>query len=168
MRVATRTGILRRMNERCLRALQARRDILHFQWAERLRATPFNSPLAHPDTLVHLIERTLDQIFHELNHPSARRRQPPLPPDFCRCGKNPLIAYFSTAGLAFQTTLAQCADEMPVTRDDVEEVNRTLARIARREIMTFCALCQRSAPTPATEQSSCQSPAEKESQTPTA
>lgn len=149
MRFARRAGILNCMNERCLRALQDRRTSLHSQWASRLRAAPFNSPLAHPDTLIHLMDRTLDQIFHELNHPSARRRQPALPHDFCRCGHNPLVTYFATAALAFQTSLAQCADEVPVSRDDVEEVNRTLTRIARREIMTFCALCLRRADEPA-------------------
>jgi hypothetical protein len=131
------------MNERCLRSLQARRVTLHLQWEERLRAAPFKSPLGHPDTLVHLMDRTLDQIFTELIHPTARRRQPGLPSDFCRCGHNPLVTYFSTAVLALQTTLGQCADEVPVTRDDVADVKRALTRIARREIMTFCALCQR-------------------------
>jgi len=47
-----------------------------------------------------------------------------------------------------QTTLAQCADETPITRDDVEAVNRTLTRLARREITTFCALCQCNKPRP--------------------
>ncbi|MFA6959478.1 MAG: hypothetical protein WC205_01855 [Opitutaceae bacterium] len=146
------------MNERSLRALQAHRATLLSQWEERLRARPANSPLAHPDTLVHLMDRTLDQVFHDLtNQVSARRRQPALPDDFCRCGHNPLVAYFSTAALAFQTALAQCADETPITRDDVEAVNRTLTRIARREITTFCALCQRHADYPTPEESPSQS-----------
>jgi hypothetical protein len=145
MRGANDPGILDHMNERCLRALLARRTTLHSQWAARLRAAPVTSPLGHPDTLIHLMDRTLDEIFHELTQPTARKRPPGLPAGFCRCGHNPLVNYFSTAALAFQTTLAQCADELPVTRDDVEEVNRTLTRIARREIMTFCALCLRQA-----------------------
>lgn len=137
------------MNERSLRALLAHRATLHSQWAARLRAAPVNSPLAHPDTLVHLMDRTLDQVFHELEHPTARRRQPSLPRGFCGCGQNPLVTYFHTAALAFQTTLAQCADETPVSRDDVDDVNRTLTRIARGEIMTFCGLCRRRHATPA-------------------
>lgn len=153
------------MNERCLRALLARRPTLLSQWATRLRAAPVKSPLGHPDTLVHLMDRTLDQIFHELTHPSARKRQPGLPADFCRCGHNPLVNYFATAVLAFQTSLAQCADEMPVTRDDVDEVNRTIARIARREIMTFCALCLRQADDDHAPARPC---ASSENQTPTA
>lgn len=136
------------MTERCLRALQARRPTLHLQWEALLRVAPVNSPLGNPDTLVHMIERTLDQVFHELSHPSARRRQTALPAGFCRCGHNPLVAYFQTALMAFQTTLAQCADELPVSRDDADEVQRTLTRIARREIMTFCGLCQRHVDTP--------------------
>lgn len=131
------------MTERCLRALQARRSALHVQWEALLRAAPVNSPLGNPDTLVHLIARTIEQVFHELEHPSPRRRQAPLPHDFCRCGHNPLVAYFHTATMAFQTILAQCADEVPVSRDDADEMKRTLTRIARCEIMTFCGLCLR-------------------------
>lgn len=158
-------GILMSMNERCLRALQARRPTLHSQWAALLHAAPVTSPLGHPDTLVHMMDRTLDQIFNELNHPSARRRQPGLPSDFCRCGHNPLVTYFSTAALAFQTTLAQCADELPVSRDDADEVKRTLIRIGRREIMTFCALCLRQADDHAAAPRPCESSG---NQTPTA
>ncbi len=165
MRGASSAGILDRMNERCLHALQARRPTLHSRWAELLRAAPVNSPLAHPDTLIHMMGRTLDQVFHELSHPSARKRQPGLPEDFCRCGHNPLVTYFATASLAFQTTLAQCADEMPVSRDDADEVKRTLTRMARREIMTFCALCLRRADDPVKTPRPC---ASVENQTPTA
>ena len=143
MRAARNSGIVERMNERSLRLLLAHRATLHSQWAARLRAAPVNSPLAHPDTLVHLMDRTLDQVFHELQHPTPRRRQSSLPKGFCGCGQNPLIAYFDTAFLAFQTTLAQCADETPISRDDVDDVKRTLTRIARNEIMTFCGLCRR-------------------------
>lgn len=131
------------MNERSLRLLRAHRATLHSRWAARLRAAPVTSPLAHPDTLVHLMDRTLDQIFHELEHLTPRRRQSALPKGFCGCGQNPLIAYFATALPAFETALAQCADETPVTRGDVDDVKRTLARIARSEIMTFCGLCRR-------------------------
>lgn len=143
MRPAANSGIVKRMNERSLRLLLAHRATLHSQWAARLRAVPFTSPLAHPDTLVHLMDRTLDQVFNELQHPAARRRQSALPKGFCGCGQNPLIAYFDTAVLAFETTLAQCADETPISRDDVDDVKRTLTRIARNEIMTFCGLCRR-------------------------
>jgi hypothetical protein len=143
MPTAPITGILGRMNECSLRLLLAHRATLHSQWAARLRAAPVTSPLAHPDTLVHLMDRTLDQIFHELQHPTARRRQSSLPKGFCGCGQNPLIAYFDTAFLAFETTLAQCADETPVSRDDVDDVKRVLTRLARSEIMTFCGLCRR-------------------------
>lgn len=155
------------MNERCLRALLARRPTLLSQWATRLRAAPVKSPLGHPDTLVHMMDRTLDQVFRELGQPSsARKRQPGLPAGFCRCGHNPLVNYFATAVLAFQTTLAQCADEMPVTRDDVDAVKRTIARIARREITTLCALCLRQArDDPAAPARPCVS---NEDQTPTA
>lgn len=143
MRGIALAGILERMNERSLRLLLAHRATFHSQWEARLRAAPVTTPLGHPDTLVHLMDRTIDQIFHDLQHPSPRRRQPALPKGFCGCGQNPLIAYFDTAALAIQTTLAQCADETPISRDDVDDVNRVLARIARNEILTFCGLCRR-------------------------
>ncbi len=144
MRPNCDVGILMAMNERSLRALLAHRHTLFLGWAARLRAAPVKSPLGHPDTLVHLMDRTLDQVFQELANPaSPRRRQPKLSADFCRCGHNPMVAYFATAALAFQTTLAQCADETPITCDDVEAVNRALNRMARREIVTLCGLCQR-------------------------
>lgn len=165
MRSGVKTGIVSRMNERCLRALQARRPTLTYQWEALLHAAPVISPLGHPDTLIHMMERTLDQIFHELSHPSARKRQPSLPDDFCRCGHNPLVMYFTTAVFAFQTTLGQCADEEPVSREDAEEVKRTINRIARREIMTFCALCLRQADAKPPAPRPCALP---ENQTPTA
>jgi len=143
MQAAADPGTVGWMNQRCLRALQARRPTLHDHWVERLRAAPVRSPLGHPDTLVHLMDQTLDQIFRDLHHPSARKRQPGLPDDFCRCGHNPLVMYFTTAILAFQTTLGQCADDAPVSHEDADEVKRTINRIARREIMTLCALCLR-------------------------
>lgn len=143
MRRQRASGILGRMNERSLRLLLAHRATLHSQWAARLRATPFTSPLGHPDTLVHLMDRTLDQVFEALQHPAPRRRQPTRPRDYCPCGQNPLVAYFDTAFLAFETTLARCADETPITRDDVDDVKRVLTRIARNDILTFCGLCRR-------------------------
>jgi hypothetical protein len=144
MQADLNVGMLNGMNERSLRALLAHRQTLQLGWAARLRAAPVKSALGHPDTLVHMMDRTLDQIFRELANPaSPRRRQPKLSANFCRCGHNPMVAYFETASLAFQTTLAQCADETPITRDDVEAVKRTLNRIARREIVTLCGLCQR-------------------------
>ena len=165
MHTAENPGIVSRMNERCLRALQARRPTLNCQWEALLHAAPVISPLGHPDTLVHMMDRTLDQIFYELNHPSARKRQPGLPEGFCRCGHNPLVTYFTTAVLAFQTTLGQCADEEPVSREDADEVKRTINRIARREIMTFCALCLRQADAHPPASRPCALP---ENQTPTA
>ena len=130
------------MNEGLLRALKNRRTHLHEGWVQRLRAAPVNSPLAHPDTLIHLMNATLDQVFHELEIPSARKRQPAIPREVCHCGLNPLLMYFSTAALTFQHTLAQCSDEQPVSPADADLVERALTRVARREITVFCALCR--------------------------
>ncbi|MET0262673.1 MAG: hypothetical protein ABW223_07230, partial [Rariglobus sp.] len=97
----------------------------------------------HPDTLVHLMDRTIDDVFRELASPtSARRRQPPIKADICACGRNPLLAYFATATLAFQHTLALCADRIPITSIEADLVERAVTRVGRREITLFCALCR--------------------------
>lgn len=143
------SGMLKPMIERLLNALRVRRPLIHQGWATRLRAVPCSSALAHPDSLVHLMNRTLDQIFKEIAAPSARRRPPPHPQGLCRCGCNPLLDYFSTAALTFQHTVALCADEFPITAQEVDQVERAVTRVACREISTFCTLClKKDAPTP--------------------
>jgi hypothetical protein len=135
------------MNERLFRDLDARRPAIHENWVERLRAAPFGNALAHPETLIHMMNDSIEQVFREIAaRPSAaaRRRLAALPTGLCRCGMNPLLTYFSTGALAFQHTLAQCADAHPVALSDAEEVEGALIRVARREITVFCAMCRRS------------------------
>ena len=65
-----------------------------------LRTEPINTPLGHPDSLVHLIDWTLDEIFTALTNPLARHRGTGTRfasndrPE-CPCGRNPLLAYFA-------------------------------------------------------------------------
>ena len=129
------------MDERSLSSLQAHRPTLSKKWEARLRAAPVTSPLANPDSLVHLMEWTLDQVFRELaaHHPRRKTPRPPRPP--CPCGLNPLIAYFSTAKVSLHEALETCAGGRPIEPTDAEAMEQALEIVARRELETFCALC---------------------------
>uniref|UniRef100_UPI0039C9BDA3 hypothetical protein n=1 Tax=Horticoccus sp. 23ND18S-11 TaxID=3391832 RepID=UPI0039C9BDA3 len=117
-----------------------------------LRAEPVNSPLGHPDALVHLIDWTLDELFLALTNPLARHRaggtrfaheEKPA----CPCGRNPLLAYFVAGEQAMleALVLAQAATPglEPLERDaSFNELNLVIQQIARREIEAFCGICQ--------------------------
>jgi len=140
------------MQDGLLRALLSHRPTLRQRWEILLRAERATSPLANPDSLVFLMDWTLDRLFEELrNAPSRRRRSlrqasatPETPP--CRCGLNPLIAYFKTAEKAIADTY--CHDVPDTNRltalereAALEELKLVLGSVARREIESFCAVC---------------------------
>lgn len=146
-----------KMHDRMLQTLQGLRPAVLSRWEELLRAAPVTTPLANPDALVYLMDWTLDRFFDALRGPLSRRRlkarhapkvdcsekrQP------CACGMNPLLAYFSTA----EQALIQAALPVlqPRERESVlSSVVLALQLVARREIGTFCAVCQkRHAPEP--------------------
>lgn len=129
------------MNERSLSALHAHGTTLRTKWETRLRAAPVTSPLANPDTLIHLMVWTLEQVFRELL-PGTTHRKPslaPRPP--CPCGLNPLIAYFETAKSSLHEALEVCSGGGRINPADALEMEQALETVARREIATFCALC---------------------------
>jgi hypothetical protein len=115
---------------------QAHRAQLRARWEALLRARPACSPLAHPDTLVHLLDTTLDALFAALRRPATGPRRPARLPaatpcaGSCRCGLNPLLAYFAAGELALRETAGPPA------------LCHALRRIAREELGTFCSLCQ--------------------------
>ncbi len=139
------------MHDGFLRALQTQRPNLRQRWEALLRAERVSSPMAHPDTLVHLMDWTLDRLLDELNQPHFRR---PLENSAarsvglgCVCGKNPLLTYFSTAELAIVETLL--VDEKDLANIDgvershsLDQLKAALHAVARREIDSFCAVCQ--------------------------
>jgi hypothetical protein len=116
-----------------------------------LRTEPVNSPLAHPDALVHLIDTTLGEIFATLDgaawaqnhaHSSAASHSP-----HCPCERNPLLAYFGAGKQAMLEglILAQAATAPldPLHRDaSLAELAAILGEIATREIDAFCGVCQ--------------------------
>ncbi len=147
-----------RMQASTLRLLKILRPNLRRRWEVRLRSIPPTSPLANPNTLVFMMDRTLDQIF--INKPKKGSTEtPPVSThhrdELCACGLNPLLAYFASA----ERALIECEAEMIAATPPVfssEEIHTVisaakigLARLAQCEVETFCSLCQRRSDRPA-------------------
>ena len=140
------------MQSDLLGALRTRQPEIRARWTELLRVEPVNSPLAHPETLSHLIDWTAAEIFSALTdgaHQRRSTRDDPTTPNrsLCACGRNPLLSYFDAAGQALREALilAQAALPTldPIERDaTLEELNMVLQHVARREINAFCGVCQ--------------------------
>ncbi len=140
------------MQELWVHALEARRGEVRSRWEDLLRTERVNSPLANPDALVHLIDPTLAEIFTSLLHPSSRRKVVHAA-DFsavrakCVCGRNPYLAYFVAGEQALLEALVLAQAEGPpldpAARDAaVQELYGVMRASARREIESFCSLCQ--------------------------
>jgi hypothetical protein len=152
------------MDKPLLRALHTRRPAIRRQWENLLRLEEPANALAHPDTLVRLIDWTLDEAFAALGHPSrraARRRAAwSHPPSYehvrraCACGQNPLIEYFLAGERALLEALVLAQAETPAARADsrhttATEVHLAVRRIARREVTLFCSVCRQKETLPA-------------------
>ncbi|MBL9210851.1 MAG: hypothetical protein JNL92_10320 [Opitutaceae bacterium] len=140
------------MQDALVTALRTKRSQIREHWEALLRVEPVSSPLGHPDSLVHMLDWTLDEIFTGLTNPLSRHRigrtrvgheAPPV----CPCGRNPLLAYFAAGEQAMREALvlaqSGAASLDPIERDvSFEELNLILQQISRREIEAFCGVCQ--------------------------
>lgn len=129
-----------------LESLKAHRSSLRTRWEHKLRALPPSSAMADPDALVHLMEWTLESLFQELTNKARRGQRPPAAVP-CRCGMNPLIAYFVTAEdalleIIFIEGKSWLALDPEVRETEVAWVRNALQRVASREIDAFCAVCR--------------------------
>ncbi len=144
------------MHESTLLALREMRPTLRKKWEILLRKEPISSPLASPDSLVFLMDWTLDRLFEALRTSSHRRRtrstkvsQGYVPPvEICPCGMNPLLAYFSTAEKSLIDAVFLANSPLPAMSPGerqacITEIQLALHRVAHAEIQTFCAVCQR-------------------------
>ena len=136
-------------------ALADLRPLIKTCWEVLLRAEPPVSPLANPDTLVFLMDRTLDAFYAALTSPVPRRwlaRYPLLcePLDkSCPCSRNPLLHYYVSGE---QAVLAIAAKGLPERMSAAPAtVGRILAEaqiafqyLAQHEIQNFCDLCRSS------------------------
>lgn len=136
------------MQDSMVSALRSRRPQIRARWEELLRVERANSPLANPDSLVHLLDWTLDEFFRAVQCLPARRRAVrPVSTDDCPCGRNPLLAYFAAGEQALRESLVLGQSEMkdlsPYARDTaLEELDLAFRAIARREVESFCGMCQ--------------------------
>jgi len=134
------------MLSRFIAVLRDRQFHLKSEWALRLCREPVSSALAEPAIMAHLMDETLEQFYSLLRrNPDPRwlRTHPPSLPAAtaeCRCGLNPLLAYFATGQTAVDATL----DAAEMT--DERERGRLTLRwhfLAQREIQMLCATCVR-------------------------
>ena|ERR1700690_1154456 len=144
------------MEECWIRDLSNRRGEIHRRWEALLRLERADTPLADPNTLVHLIDWTIDKVLFELGKKRPRRAGDPRPSvgalrGICQCGRNPFYMHFLAGEQALleALVLAQSQDPLidPVHRDTmVAELYAATSSIARFEIESFCSLCQHRPP----------------------
>jgi hypothetical protein len=134
------------------RALRERRQDVRSRWEALLRIEPVNTPLANPDTLVYLLDSTLDELFTALDAPWTEENgtdgeKRTRVENECPCGRNPYIAYFLAGTQALLETLVLCqvesANRDPGYRDAAAaRVHGVIDRLARREVKGLCSLCR--------------------------
>lgn len=133
-----------------LYALRTRRPEIRARWEALLRIERINTPLANPDTLVHLFDWTLDEVYGAISMDGPVSLGPPvngsLSTPRCACGRNPYVAYFKAAKQALMEALVLSQSGMsllnPIERDSAaDEMRAAIDALANREIASFCALC---------------------------
>lgn len=139
------------MHESFERALQTHRLDLRQRWEDLLRVERVTSGMANPDSLIFLMDWTLDQLMDEIQQFHFRRRGGHQASNgarnFCACGRNPLLAYFATLEQALIEVLfladQELAELTPGERNaSLEELKSAQNEVARRDIETFCSVCQ--------------------------
>jgi hypothetical protein len=122
--------------------LKGLRPLIKQRWEALLRAEPVASPLASPDTLVFLMDETLDQLTAALRTRSLRawlrHNQAVIAPlqGQCACGINPLLAYYTTGRLA----LSEVAGEQ--LGPAFTEILLFYHSLAQKDIEALCGVCR--------------------------
>ena len=135
------------MHLEILRNLMSGRRVVRDTWERLLRLERTTSPLAHPDALVHLVDPTLDEIFRHLLLRTPRVEPTRAPTPYCPCGRNPLLAFYYAGKQALREALVRTEAGLPgltgPARDEaLNSLDEVFDQIARREIESFCAVCQ--------------------------
>jgi hypothetical protein len=98
------------VRQRILCLLSTRKADLKRKWEARLRTQPVRTVMAEPAILSHLMEETLGQLASQLMRQAPRRsRRAGGLNALCRCGLNPLTAYFVTGELCVAELLAEAS-----------------------------------------------------------
>jgi hypothetical protein len=130
--------------------LAARRAAIKQAWERKLRHEPVTSPLANPDTLVLLMDRTLEDLGAALSLRCRSAAGEPANRGMragCLCGLNPLLAYFRVAASVLPAVMSHGADRCPdLSAADyaacLQALQGELQSLATEEIRSFCAMCQ--------------------------
>jgi hypothetical protein len=135
------------MDAALYRALSERRPFIRAQWEKLLRLDRGSSALARPDTLVFLLDATLDELYAILPAWSLRRHPSRMADPCCPCGRSPFLAYYATGRQALQEALITIQAREPAltapARDDALAcLDQAFMHLARREIEAFCSVCQ--------------------------
>ena len=141
------------MNPRFLRLVAEFRPTIKTCWEVLLRAEPPLNPLGNPDTLVYLMDCTLDEVFAYVQTPGPRRwlsRRPLLCGPLgltCFCGRNPLLSYYETGEQAVLSVAGRMAADFPGFKpgereENLAELRLTFDYFAQRELQNFCDLCR--------------------------
>ena len=140
------------MKQGYLEALDGHRAEIKRKWELLLRAAPATTPLGNPDTLVYLMDESLEQLFSLLRSKSTHPWLSGDPPatrvvdSTCHCRLNPLINYF----IAGQAALAFAAQTVPRSQHHLDDVAATMCvdellvtfrYLAHREVSVFCEVC---------------------------
>lgn len=120
------------------------------RWRELLRALPPSSALADPELLSPLMVPALARIKHEMSvSPHAER--PEVAHVDCRCGLNPMVAFYLTGECAaFEVFWGRPDGFAQFTPQERENLSQRLRaawrRVADEETAVFCSFCQNGKP----------------------
>lgn len=136
------------MQEELAHALHARRPQIRERWEALLRVERACSPLAHPDSLVHLVNWALDEVIAILRQADSGAAPVLDPAEECLCGRNPYAGFFRAGEQSIMEALIlvqveHAASLNPKDRDRAAaELAAALRGIRNREVSSFCSLCQ--------------------------
>jgi hypothetical protein len=136
------------MESSLIQALRESRSYIRTRWEILLRQEQIHTALASPDLLVRLFDETLDVVFGRLDSSNGSLAAPLMPSTEeirrrCPCGRNPLLAYYSTGEQVLLETLAKL--QMVMRRSPAlasDDLRAAIRLLARQEIESFCAVCQ--------------------------
>lgn len=139
------------MQGKLVQALLSRRTQICARWTALLHIERANTALAHPDTLIHLLDWTFDSIIQALeltlNRKTLAAAQASGARPDCPCGRNPYLYFFIAGEQAWLEALVFTQVAMPkleaVARDQaVAELVNIVRTLARTEVEAFCSVCQ--------------------------
>ena len=141
------------MRRQFLQKLTGLRPMIKTCWEVLLRSEPPASALGNPDTLIFMMDSTLDAFFAAARSPAPRRWLAHHPllcgtlDETCPCGRNPLLHYYVSGEQAVVAIAAKAlgeGSELRSTEEDrlLAEVQLTFHYLAQYEIQTFCDLCR--------------------------